>query len=162
MLSGMMDLKKMKSLEKPKRGSIGPMILKKIRHRKRKNARTLPLKKATLQGTILHAKSQRENDLRANMNPTLTRSRSRLRKRRKRNTIRMIPILKAPPVTTQARRKVRRKGKKVTFYRIGTRTRTRKLTIGGTASPSPRNTINWKLSALMTYTQAQAIVSIVL
>ena len=135
MLSGMMDLEKMKTTKRSRRGNIGRMIPNTIRYRKRKGARTIPPKKATLLRTILHAKNQRENALRANMNPTLSRNRNRLRRRR-RNGKRTTPILKAPPVTTQAGRKERSKREKENFHRVGSRTRTRKLIFGRTASPS--------------------------
>ena len=127
MLLGMMDLEKMKTTESLKRENIGRMTPKK-KYRKRKGARMLPLAKATLLRTIYHTKNRRENVSRADMNPTLIRSRNRSRLRR--NKKRTTPILKVPPMTTQAGRKVRKR-KKVTFHHP-----TQKLIIGRMASPS--------------------------
>jgi len=143
MLLGMMDLEKMKITESPKRENIGRTLKKKIKYRKRKGARTWPLKKATLRRTIRHAKNRRENVPRADMNPTLTRTRSRLRRGR-RNERRTTLILKVPRMMTKAGRKVRRKRKRVTIHRMTPTTQ--KLIIGRIASPSLWNAPSWKLS----------------
>lgn len=145
MLSEMMKLKKMKTTRDARRESISRTTLEKIKYGKRKGATMLHPKKAILQTTICHVKSRKKNVPGASMNPILTSIRLKRGRRNKRTT----PILKAPPATTPAGRKVRRKRKKVIFHRIRTGTRTQKL-IFGTASPNPRNVPTWKLSVSMT------------